>query len=201
MILGSAYFVPTIIKILGHTSIRANILSAPPWAAAFVFAMTMAIFSDSLAHRFLFAIIITSIGMAGFIILVIPNLPSLTYYMSIFLAIAGTYAAMPITICWLLANLGGHTKRSVGSAWQIGFGNIGGIIVTYVFLPERAPRFVLERAFVLLVWLCVLFLVVFIMLAVWWNKRRDRSEVQGHRKSERELRRKGDEHPNFRFIL
>lgn len=65
---GIAYFAPTIIKQLGYTSLRANILSAPPWAVAFVFAMIMATISDYCAHRFLFAIVSTLIGIAGFIV-------------------------------------------------------------------------------------------------------------------------------------
>jgi hypothetical protein len=27
---------------------------------------------------------------------------------------------MPITICWFNMNLGGHHRRAIGSAWQIG---------------------------------------------------------------------------------
>jgi hypothetical protein len=42
---------------------------------------------------------------------------------------------------WFNMNLGGHHRRSVGSAWQIGFGNIGGIIAVYAFLQKDAPRY------------------------------------------------------------
>ena len=164
--------------------------------------MVMAIFSDYLAHRFLFAIFSTCVGMAGFIILLIPDLPSVVHYISIFLAIAGTYAAMPITICWFLANLGGHHKRSVGSAWQIGFGNIGGIIVTYVFLPETAPNFVLGKVFcVSCMVMCIVSCCVYYIGCLVENKRRDRREMGGSGRSETELMRKGEEHPDFRFIL
>ena len=31
----------------------------------------------------------------------------------------GTYTAMPIVVCWFNMNLGGHHRRSVGSAWQV----------------------------------------------------------------------------------
>lgn len=30
---------------------------------------------------------------------------------------------MPVIACWLAMNLGGHVRRSIGTAWQIGFGN------------------------------------------------------------------------------
>jgi hypothetical protein len=38
-------------------------------------------------------------------------------------------------------NLGGHHRRAVGTAWQVGFGNIGGIIATYAFLSTDAPYY------------------------------------------------------------
>lgn len=38
-------------------------------------------------------------------------------------------------------NLGGHHRRAVGTAWQIGFGNIGGIVATYSFLAKDAPKY------------------------------------------------------------
>ena len=60
-------------------------------------------------------------------------------YGALFLVTSGAYSAMPVIVCWFAMNLGGHHRRSVGSAWQIGFGNIGGIIATYSFLAKDAP--------------------------------------------------------------
>merc|ERR1712080_246164 len=42
-------------------------------------------------------------------------------------------------VCWSSLNFGGHLRKSVGTAWQIGFGNIGGIIATFIFLAKDAP--------------------------------------------------------------
>jgi hypothetical protein len=200
---GYAYFSPTIIQQLGYTSIHANLLSTPPWAAAFAFAMTIAIISDYLAHRFIFALIPTLIAIIGFIILLIPNLRSSIYYGSLFLAAAGAYTAMPVIVCWYNTNLGGHHKRSVGSAWQVGFGNIGGIIATYVFLPSTAPRYVLGKSICLgFMGLCIASMVVYFLGCLWQNKRRDRTARRGYSHlSDEEMSRLGDAHPDFRYIL
>lgn len=73
---------------------------------------------------------------------------------------------MPVVVCWFAMNLGGHKRRSVGTAWQVGFGNstispfylityyillqkswpsvsspVGGIIATYSFLSKDAPEY------------------------------------------------------------
>ena len=199
---GYAYFSPTIIAQLGYTSIHANLLSTPPWAAAFVFAMSVAISSDYLAHRFIFALTCILIAMIGFIVLLVPNLPTSVYYGSLFLAAPGAYAAMPIIVCWFNTNLGGHLKRSVGSAWQIGFGNIGGIIATYVFLPDTAPRFVWGKSVCIgFLGLAVLSTVIYFVGCAWENKRRDERVCGPSYLSEEEMNRLGDAHPDFRYIL
>lgn len=38
-------------------------------------------------------------------------------------------------------SLKGHVNRSIGSAWMISFGNTGGIIATFAFLPKDAPEY------------------------------------------------------------
>ncbi len=38
--------------------------------------------------------------------------------------------------------LAGHHRRAVGSAWQVSFGNIGGIIAVYSFLKKDGPKFI-----------------------------------------------------------
>ena len=48
---------------------------------------------------------------------------------------------MPIIIGWFNTNLAGHTRRAVGPAWQVGFGNIGGIIASYAFPAAEGPRY------------------------------------------------------------
>lgn len=41
----------------------------------------------------------------------------------------------------LITSQGGHHRRAVASGWQIGFGNIGGIIAVFAFLAKDAPRY------------------------------------------------------------
>ena len=87
--------------------------------------MTIAFLSDKCQHRFLFAIIPICVAIAGFGILLSVHDNRHVQYAALFLVAMGTYSAMPIVVCWFGQNLGGHHRRSVGTAWQIGFGNIG----------------------------------------------------------------------------
>jgi MFS family permease len=113
----------------------------PPWAVSFVFSLLVAVFSDYFRHRALFALVPLAISISGFGVLISVHDNITVQYAALFLVVMGTYSAMPIMVCWFNMNLGGHHRRSIGTAWQIGFGNIGGIIATYAFLDEEAPLF------------------------------------------------------------
>jgi MFS family permease len=115
-----AYFSPTIIQSYKYDPIQTQLRSVPPWAVAFGFAMIVATLSDWLQHRFLFIVGAVLVSISGFAVLlsVHDNLP--VQYAALFLICMGTYSAMPVVVCWFNMNLGGHHRRAVGSAWQIG---------------------------------------------------------------------------------
>ncbi|KAL8874278.1 MAG: hypothetical protein Q9174_000358 [Haloplaca sp. 1 TL-2023] len=131
---GYAFFAPGIIQSYGYSPISTQLHSVPPWAASFTFAMVVAFFSDKLKHRFAFTMLPICMGMVGFGILIAVHDNRRLQYGALFLVTMGVYSAMPVIVCWFTMNLGGHHRRAVGTAWQIGFGNIGGIIAT-VSLP------------------------------------------------------------------
>lgn len=197
---GYAYFAPGIIKGYGYSAIETQLHSVPPWAAAFGFSMLVAAFSDRLRHRFLFAIVPIGIAIAGFAILITTHHNTHLEYGALFLVTCGTYSAMPIIVCWFSLNLGGHRRRAVGTAWQIGFGNIGGIIATYSFVKSDAPYYhtgySICLGFICLSALsCCLYLVsVFVQ-----NRNRGRSPDVGMTEYEKiEL---GDMSPDYRYML
>lgn len=98
-------------------------------------------------------------------------------------------------------NLGGHHRRAIGTAWQIGFGNIGGIIATYSFLTKDAPYF--HRGYSI----CIGFIclsaascILYFMAVVWQNRRRDK----GGRDvglTDWEKTEMGDMSPDYRYQL
>ncbi|THH00402.1 hypothetical protein EW026_g2123 [Hermanssonia centrifuga] len=136
-----AYFSPTIIQGLGHTAITTQLLSIPPYFAAFVFGMIISAISDRLHHRFAFTMLGICIAIVGFSILFSVHNHTNVEYGALFLAAIGTYTAMPLALCWYSMNVQGHAQRSVAGAFQIGFGNVGGIIASYAFLAKDAPKY------------------------------------------------------------
>ncbi|KKA21914.1 hypothetical protein T310_4078 [Rasamsonia emersonii CBS 393.64] len=206
---GYAYFAPTIINSYGYGAITTQLYSIPPWAAAFGFSMCIAFFSDKLRHRFAFTLVPICVALAGFGMLL--NIHGVQHrhveYGALFLVTSGCYSAMPVIVCWFAMNLGGHKRRSVGTAWQVGFGNIGGIIATYSFLQKDAPNY--RNGYIICISFCALSgaSCVAYMLAVWLeNRKRDREVTVTHpdaapspeeREAEEEFL--GDLAPSYRY--
>ncbi|KAK6543427.1 hypothetical protein TWF694_000174 [Orbilia ellipsospora] len=202
---GYAYFSPQIVKNLGYSPIQTQLRSVPPWACAFGLAMITATFSDLLRHRYLFTLIPICISLAGFITLFKISGPHniSTQYGALFLCAMGTYSAMPVIVCWFACNLGSHSRRAVGTGWQVGFGNIGGIIATFAFLASQAPAYPTGYK------LCISFIclsavactIYFVGITI-ENKRRDQGKHKLSHLSKEELSSMelGDDHPVFRYM-
>ncbi|KAL4995345.1 major facilitator superfamily domain-containing protein [Aspergillus recurvatus] len=142
-IAGYAYFAPTIIRTFGYGEIKTQLYSVPPWAAAFGCTMLVATLSDFFRHRYAFTMIGMLVGILGYgVLLSLRDTPHHNIqYGALFMITCGCFSASPVFLCWFGMNLGGHTRRSVGTAFQIGVGNIGGIVATYSFLEKDAPLY------------------------------------------------------------
>ncbi|KAI0636652.1 MFS general substrate transporter [Trametes polyzona] len=200
---GYAYFAPSIIQSLGNGMIRTQLLSVPPWACAFALAMLTATASDYLRKRFIFVLIPTAVSLAGFIILLVVHDNKHLQYAALFLAAMGTYAAMPIIVCWFNTNLGGHHRRAVGTAWQVGFGNIGGIIAVFAFLAKDAPKYIPGYSIcIAFIGVSVLANTIYFLGVGWENRRRDRLQAQGAYEglTTEEKKRMGDLNPDYRYF-
>lgn len=96
--------------------------------------------------------------------------------------------------------MAGHLRRSVGTGWQIGFGNLGGFVATFTFLSETST-FATGYA-VCVGFICLSFLanVIYFVGLVLENRRRDNSN-EGASISEDEKQRMGDLNPDYRYML
>ncbi|OQD73379.1 hypothetical protein PENDEC_c015G05313 [Penicillium decumbens] len=197
-----AYFAPSIIQGYGYNPVQTQLYSIPPWAAAFGFSMVVAFCSDRLKHRFAFTVITVCVAIAGFAMLFTIHGKENTQaqYGALFLVTCGAYSAMPVIVCWFAMNLGGHHRRSVGTAWQVGFGNIGGIIATYSFLSDEKPFY--TTGFSICISFCCLSIAAccMYMAAIWFeNRKRDRAAIDPNAISEEEEEYEGDLAPTYRY--
>jgi hypothetical protein len=98
-------------------------------------------------------------------------------------------------------NLGGHHRRSVGSAWQVAFGNIGGIIAVFCFLKTDAPLYTKGYSIcIAFTCLSVLSCIAYYVACVVQNRQRDKSVVDvgltDYEKTEL-----GDLSPEYRYLV
>ncbi len=65
MLAGLAYFIPSIVATYGYTPVEAQLHSVIPWAAAIVFGMFVAYFSDKFRNRSAFIVVGFCLAITG----------------------------------------------------------------------------------------------------------------------------------------
>lgn len=198
----TSFFTPTILKQLGWTAIRAQVMSIPIYIVACVIALVTALASDRLRHRFAFTLAGCVIATIGYVLLLCQNsIPIGAHYFALFAITGGGYMTQPVLMGWLSNNMAGHYKQSISTAMQIGIGNCGGLVASNVFLTSEAPTYPTGFGISLgMVWICGISCVVFVT----WLARENRLREEGKRDDRYELppgelSNLGDDHPSFRF--
>lgn len=99
--------------------------------------------------------------------------------------------------------MGGHYKRSIATAMQIGIGNAGGIVASNVFIPSQSPRYPVGYGVSLgMLLMCGIMCTVFFFGLKAENCKRDTGGRDYRFEEERDqLNNMGDDHPDFRYTL
>jgi sugar phosphate permease len=198
----TSFFMPSILSQLGWTSTRAQIMSIPIYVAGTVSCLVAALLSDRLKHRYSFTMAGVLVATIGLVMLMEQKaLSTPLRYFALFLVLSGGYITQPITIGWLSNSMGGHHKRAVSSAVQIGFGNLGGIVASNIFLDRQKPTYTIGYGVSLgMLWMCGIACTVFAIGLRLENRKRDRHERDyRYELPQEELTNLGDDHPEFRF--
>jgi len=97
--------------------------------------------------------------------------------------------------------MGGHYKRSIAAAMQIGLGNAGGIVASNVFIPKESPRYTTGYGVSLaMLLMCGVMCTIFYLGLKAENRKRDRGGRDYRYTEERsELGNMGDDFPEFRY--
>ncbi|KIX00662.1 uncharacterized protein Z518_09727 [Rhinocladiella mackenziei CBS 650.93] len=198
------FFTPTILKQLGWTSIRAQVMSIPVFVVAALLTLTSALISDFLKQRYIVLLAGCLLAIIGYAILFcMHQVPVGARYFAVYLITSGGFVAQTITIVWLSNNMGGHYKRAVGVAMQVGFGSIAGIIASFIYLPSEIPTY--HTGFGTGLGLLIFGMLTstgFLLYLRWENHIRDAG-----RRDDRynlpadEVNNLGDDDPKFRFTL
>lgn len=200
---GYAYFATSIIQEFGYTPVETQRHSIYPWLAAFGWGNFISFVSDKTKLRSPFAIGNGCLAIVGLAMCLGITDNSNARYAGCFLAACGLYSSMPVLVCWTALNYGGHIRKSVGTAWQIGFGNIGGIIATFIFLSEDAPRYVKGLSISIAFTVFAMIFMVLYAIRLWFeNKKKGTYEYQAqyNELDERAKIIAGDKNPAIAYL-
>ncbi|CAN8099725.1 unnamed protein product [Discula destructiva] len=198
-------FLPTIISglgIAGGSTIKSQLLTVPPYAAAALLTVTIGFVADRTQARGMCNMLVSLLAIAGFSMLIGTD-NAAVQYVGVFLGALGIYPCISNTITWMANNTEGVYKRGVVLGFVIGWGNLNGIVSSNIYY--KGPRFYQGHGVVLAY--MVLFLFGGSVLMTLLLRRENKMRAEGRRdgwaigKSEYELEQDGDKRPDFFYTL
>lgn len=130
-------FLPSIIRELGYSATRANLLSVPPYACGAMLTVGIGWFADKTKKRGWCNIFVSLLGVLGFSLLTgVEN--ANVKYAATFLGALGIYPCIANTIVWTANNTEGVYKRGVTLGIVIGWGNLNGVMSSNIYQSRDA---------------------------------------------------------------
>lgn len=199
-----ALFLPTIVRDLGYTNNTAQLMTVPPYIVACSFCISAGWLADKMGTRGVFMIGFMGMAIVGLVMLIATQ-NSAVKYAGCFLMASGIYPNVPQGVAWNGNNIGGSLKRGVGIAMHVGFGNLGGTIAAYLYLPRNSPTYYPGHSALLACQVMALMLSVLMTIYLRReNARRDREHKPPSEYTEEERfaeREKGDNATFFRYTV
>ena len=125
---------------MGYSGGVLDLLAAPPVVFAVISAFFFAWLSDKIKLRSPAIVAQCTITVTGLMLTAYHSNDGVRYF-GIFPGTAGCQSNIPTVLAYQSNNLRLQSKRAAGSALQIGFGAVGGIIASTVFREEDAPQY------------------------------------------------------------
>ncbi|KZW00972.1 MFS general substrate transporter [Exidia glandulosa HHB12029] len=131
---GLAVFAPSIVNALigGNQPIRAQLLTVPPYAAAFIVSVAAAFVADRWGRRGACTIVFATTSIVGYAIFLSSNVTSVNYF-ALVLQTVGAYGVPPAISAWAANNFSPHYKRATALAVVVIMSVAGGLLSTWIF--------------------------------------------------------------------
>lgn len=125
-----AFFLPSIIKSMGFSSLYGNLLTAPVYLVAVLCILGMAWHSDATRERPWHVSVGACSSILGFLGLTLGTFYNveIVSLISIAIANAGTNSIMPVTLAWINDVTFGDLNTAIALAFVLAVGNLGGIV-------------------------------------------------------------------------
>ncbi|CAK5271129.1 unnamed protein product [Mycena citricolor] len=134
-------FTPSITAGLGYTSLRANLMTVPPYAVAYVVTILAAWSGDHFDSRALHSSVLALIGAAGFMAsALLPADAYLHRYGCLIVATSGSFGCIPPLLGWLSSNVFDTGAVGLAIAMNISVGALGQIVGVWIYKANEAKR-------------------------------------------------------------
>ncbi|TQS31858.1 hypothetical protein Golomagni_07848, partial [Golovinomyces magnicellulatus] len=200
---GIAFFLPTIVaNIYPHKDVvHKQLYTVPPYVVGAFFTVLLPLLSWRLDRRQIFIIMSAPMVMIGYAMF-LGSYNQQVRYGATFLVTSSAFALGPLTNAQVSANVVSDSARSAAIGTNIMFGNIGGLISAWSFLPFDGPDYHIGNGLNLATASTILIVGT---LALLWMKRDNkvREEVDVDSKlggmTEKEIENLDWKHPGFRW--
>ncbi|OAQ94643.1 MFS transporter [Purpureocillium lilacinum] len=137
-------FLPKIIHEMGHSTLAAQALSAPPYLLAFVAVLFTAHMSDRLRARTVPIALHALASAAGYATLALSeslHLPAWLRYLAVYPAAVGFFNVVTLVIAWSINNQASQTRQGGGFALLQLVGQCGPLVGTRLYPDADAPYY------------------------------------------------------------
>ena len=176
---GLAFFLPTIVKTIypRNSVVSQQLHTVPPYIVGAFFVLLLPLLSWRTDRRNIFFIVSAPMMMVGYIMFLASKTPHVRYGAT-FLIAAGAFPYGALCNAQVSANVVSDTARSAAIGTNVMFGNIGGLISTWSFLPFDGPNYHIGNGLNLGTSSTILICSILLLLWMWAdNKRREKLDV------------------------
>ncbi|KFY44871.1 hypothetical protein V494_01269 [Pseudogymnoascus sp. VKM F-4513 (FW-928)] len=195
-------FAPTIVKQFDpDASVRhIQALVIPIFIASAAATLAVSYASDKLKHRYGFAMFGWLLTLIGLVIMINQRSVSVkARYAALYLISIGGYISVPQLWTLLVNNCSGSYKIAFAVGFEMGLGNMGGIISSLTFQGSQGPFYDMGYRVNLGLVCAAMVLATGYVGGMWWeNKQRDQGK-RNHLLEGEEKDNLGDDHPLFRY--
>ena len=134
-------FTPTITAGLGYANLRAQLMTVPPYAVAYVVSIITAWSADHFNARALHSTVLSTIGAAGFMASAL--LPPTAYharYGCLIVAASGAFSCIPPLLGWLSSNMPTTAAAGLAIALNVSWGAPGQIVGVWIYKAGESKR-------------------------------------------------------------
>ncbi|KAI1342695.1 MFS general substrate transporter [Xylariaceae sp. FL0016] len=135
-------FTPSITSGLGYVELRAQLMTVPPYAVAYVVSILTSWSADHFNARGLHSAALATVGAVGFLAsAVLPPDAYLPRYGCLIVAASGAFACIPPLLGWLSSNIFSTASVGLAIALNIGLGGAPGQIVgVWIYKAKEAKQ-------------------------------------------------------------